>query len=87
MQIGLHWVKWMVPSGSLNCLGSDVDGDHDALSLQPFRSQAILVIGPFPLGNHAPGGGLEDDRSKPEFVNKCSAEHLSTNVKLSEMWS
>ena len=22
-----------------------------------------------------------------EFVDKCSAEHLSTNVKLSEMWS
>jgi hypothetical protein len=22
-----------------------------------------------------------------DFVDKCSAEHLSTNVKLSEMWS
>src|SRR5664279_4334152 len=23
----------------------------------------------------------------PKFIDKCSAEHLSTNVKLSEMWS
>jgi hypothetical protein len=27
MQVGLQWVKWMVPSGSLNCLAGDVDGD------------------------------------------------------------
>ncbi len=40
VQIGLHWVKWMVLSGSLNCLVRDVDGgDQDALSLQPFRRQ------------------------------------------------
>jgi hypothetical protein len=58
----------MVPSGSLNCLASDVDGNQDALSLQPFRSQAILVIGPFPLGNDAPRGGFENDRPKSEFV-------------------
>ena len=61
-------MKWMVPSGSLNCLAGDVDGDQDALSLQPFRSQAILVIGPFALGNDAPGGGLEDDRPEAELV-------------------
>jgi len=29
--------------------------------------------------------GLEVDI--PQLVDKCSAEHLSTNVKLSEMWS
>ena len=27
------------------------------------------------------------DLVEPEFVNKCSAEHLLTNVKLLEMWS
>jgi hypothetical protein len=32
-------------------------------------------------------GGLLVERKVTKFVNKCSAEHLLTNVKLSEMWS
>src|SRR5260370_19042042 len=65
----------MVPSGSLNCLAGKLDGDQDALSLQPFRSQAILVIGPFPLGNDAQRRGLENDCSKPEFVEGQHPAH------------
>jgi hypothetical protein len=32
-------------------------------------------------------GRLLVKREVAQFVDKCSAEHLSTNVKLSEMWS
>jgi len=38
------------------------------LSLEPFRGETILVIGPFPFGDDAPGGWLENDSSKSEFV-------------------
>ena len=68
LEVGLYWVKWMISRGRLNCLAGDIDGDKDALPLQPFRSQTILVISPFPFGNDAPGGGLEDDRPKPKLV-------------------
>ena len=32
-------------------------------------------------------GGLLIESQVSQFVAKCSAEHLSTNVKLPEMWS
>jgi hypothetical protein len=77
----------VIPSGRLYRLPGHLDGDQDSLPLEPFRSQPILVIGPFSFGDDAPGRRLQHHRPISEFVTKCSAEHLSTNVKLSEMWS
>ena len=58
----------MIPSNCLNSLAGDIYRDQDSLSLQPFRSQTILVIGPFPFRNDAPGSWLEKDRSKSELI-------------------
>ena len=52
-------------------------------------SRALLVSGSDDLVKQVSGlralGAL--DAVESELVNKCSAEHLSINVKLSEMWS
>jgi hypothetical protein len=38
------------------------------LPLEPFRSQPILVIGPFSFGDDAAGRRLQRHRPKSEFV-------------------
>ena len=38
------------------------------MSLKPFRGETVLVIGPFPFGDDAPRGWLENDGPKSEFV-------------------
>jgi len=41
-----------------------------------------------PCGAHDPVGGVRAaEQQMTQLVDKCSAEHLSINVKLSEMWS
>src|SRR5436305_765270 len=58
----------MIPRGRLHGLAGDFDRDQNSLTLQPFGGQAVLVIGPLALGHEAPGGRLENDGSKSEFV-------------------
>ena len=67
------------------------------------RTQKIELSTPYASNGFSPNRGvlprtdfqqgrtkiipLDMKRNVAKFVDKCSAEHLSTNVKLSEMWS
>ena len=74
----------------------------DTLNLHQFARDGVTLLGriqavrdhsirlaPYLNANLARADKFEADFAKKvdEFIDKCSAEHLLTNVKLSEMWS
>jgi hypothetical protein len=68
LQICPHGMERVIPCGRLYRLPGHLHGDQDSLPLEPFRSQPILVIGPFSFGDHAPGRRLQRHRPISEFV-------------------